>query len=95
MWVCAAAHVPVIWATQGLEGLVKEGLPSRGEMTDAAMAARAECVMLNKGPNAAGAVEVLDRLLRRMEEHQVKKTPTLRALHAWQRPDPDAGAGPA
>ena len=95
MWVCEAAHVPVIWATQVLEGLVKEGLPSRGEMTDAAMAARAECVMLNKGPNAAGAVEVLDRLLRRMEEHQVKKTPTLRALHAWQRPDPDPGARPA
>jgi pyruvate kinase len=70
-----------------LEDLVKEGLPSRGEMTDAAMAARAECVMLNKGPNVGGAVEVLDRLLRRMAEHQVMKTPTLRALHAWERPD--------
>lgn len=88
MWVCEAAHVPVIWATQVLEDLVKEGLPSRGEMTDAAMAARAECVMLNKGPNVGGAVEVLDRLLRRMAGHQVKKTPTLRALHAWERPDP-------
>jgi pyruvate kinase len=87
LWVCEAAHVPVIWATQVLEDLVKEGLPSRGEMTDAAMAARAECVMLNKGPNVCGAVEVLDRLLRRMAEHQVKKTPTLRALHAWDRPD--------
>jgi pyruvate kinase len=87
LWVCEAAHVPVIWATQVLEDLVKEGLPSRGEMTDAAMAARAECVMLNKGPNVGGAVEVLDRLLRRMAEHQVKKTPTLRALHAWERPD--------
>lgn len=93
MWVCEAAHVPVIWATQVLEDLVKQGLPSRGEMTDAAMAARAECVMLNKGPNAGGAVEVLDRLLRRMAEHQVKKTPTLRALHAWQRPDGAAAAG--
>ena len=86
MWVCEAAHVPVIWATQVLEDLVKEGLPSRGEMTDAAMAARAECVMLNKGPNVGGAVEVLDRLLRRMAGHQVKKTPTLRALHAWEHP---------
>jgi pyruvate kinase len=88
MWVCEAAHVPVIWATQVLEDLVKEGLPSRGEMTDAAMAARAECVMLNKGPNVGGAVEVLDRLLRRMAGHQVKKTPTLRALHAWEQHDP-------
>jgi pyruvate kinase len=94
MWVCEAAHVPVIWATQVLEDLVKEGLPSRGEMTDAAMAARAECVMLNKGPNVGGAVEVLDRLLRRMAEHQVKKTPTLRALHAWERPDAAPGTQP-
>ena len=85
MWVCEAAHVPAIWATQVLEELVRKGLPSRGEMTDAAMAARAECVLLNKGPNVAAAVGVLDRLLRRMGEHQVKKTPTLRALHAWAR----------
>ena len=83
MWLAEAAHVPVIWATQVLEDLVKKGLPSRGEMTDAAMAGRAECVMLNKGPNVAGAIDVLDRLLHRMGEHQVKKTPTLRALHSW------------
>ena len=50
LWVCEAAHMPVIWATQVLESLVKNGLPSRGEITDAAMGARAECVMLNKGP---------------------------------------------
>jgi pyruvate kinase len=83
LWLAEAAHVPVIWATQVLEDLVKRGLPSRGEMTDAAMAGRAECVMLNKGPNVAGAIDVLDRLLHRMGEHQVKKTPTLRALHSW------------
>jgi pyruvate kinase len=98
LWLCEAAHVPVIWATQVLEALVKQGLPSRGEMTDAAMAARAECVLLNKGPNVKAAVGVLDRLLRRMGEHQVKKTPTLRALRSWTgrpaapksraRPDP-------
>ena len=93
LWVCEAAQVPVVWATQVLEDLVKSGLPSRGEMTDAAMAARAECVMLNKGPNVLTAVEVLDRLLRRMAEHQVKKTPTLRALRAWERRVPvPAGA---
>ena len=88
MWLCEAAHVPLIWATQVLEELVKKGLPSRGEMTDAAMAARAECVLLNKGPNVAAAVGVLDRLLRRMGEHQVKKTPTLRALRSWARQEP-------
>jgi pyruvate kinase len=83
MWLAEAAHVPVIWATQVLEGLVKKGLPSRGEMTDAAMAARTECVLLNKGPNAAAAISTLDRLLRRMGEHQLKKTPKLRALRSW------------
>ncbi|WP_108658242.1 pyruvate kinase [Acuticoccus kandeliae] len=83
MWVCEAASVPVIWATQVLETLVKEGTPTRGEMTDAAMSARAECVMLNKGPFVGDAVEILDRLLTRMESHILKKTPTLRALKSW------------
>lgn len=88
LWLCEAAGVPAIWATQVLEDLVKDGVPSRGEMTDAAMAARAECVMLNKGPAVATAVEVLDRLLARMDEHIVKKTPTLRALRSWAAPTP-------
>ena len=83
LWLCEAAHIPVIWATQVLESLVKTGIASRGEMTDAAMAGRAECVMLNKGPNVGAAVEALDRLLRRMAAHQSKKTPQLRALGSW------------
>ena len=87
LWVCEAAQVPAIWATEVLAGLVKKGQPSRGEMTDAVMAARAECVMLNKGPNVGIAVDALDRLLKRMGEHQVKKTPTLRALRSWARAD--------
>lgn len=83
LWLCEAAHVPVIWATQVLESLVKNGAPSRGEMTDAAMAERAECVMLNKGPFIAEAITILDDVLTRMEAHQMKKTPQLRALHSW------------
>jgi pyruvate kinase len=83
LWLCEAAHVPVIWATQVLESMIRKGLPSRGEMTDAAMAGRAECVMLNKGPYMAEAVAALDRLLARMAEHQLKKTPRLRALRSW------------
>jgi pyruvate kinase len=86
LWVCEAAHVPAIWATEVLSGLVKTGVPSRGEMTDAAMAVRAECVMLNKGPNIGVAVDALSRLMQRMGEHQAKKTPTLRALRSWSRP---------
>jgi len=88
LWLCEAAHIPAIWATQVLEGLVRKGIPSRGEMTDAAMAGRAECVMLNKGPNVLRAIDTLDRLLRRMSEHQVKKTPTLRALRSWSEEHP-------
>lgn len=81
MWICEAAHVPVIWATQVLENLVKTGLPSRAEITDAAMGERAECVMLNKGPYIVEAVTVLTNILQRMEQHQYKKTSQLRALH--------------
>jgi pyruvate kinase len=83
LWLCEAAHVPVVWATEVLETLRKKGTFARGEMTDAAMAARAECVMLNKGPYLGEAIDVLHSLLRRMSEHQNKKTPRLRALHAW------------
>lgn len=86
LWLAEAAQVPVIWATQVLEQMVKKGLPTRGEMTDAAMAGRAECVMLNKGPYVESAVEALDRLLSRMAEHQCKKTSRMRALRAWQPP---------
>jgi pyruvate kinase len=83
LWICEAASIPAIWATQVLESLVKKGTPSRGEMTDAAMAARAECVMLNKGPGVGAAIELLDRLLARMDAHLHKKTPMLRALTSW------------
>jgi pyruvate kinase len=81
LWVCEAAHVPVIWATQVLENLAKTGAPSRAEITDAAMGERAECVMLNKGPHLAQAVHVLDDILCRMEAHQRKKSARLRRLH--------------
>lgn len=83
LWICEAAHIPVIWATQVLENLVKDSIPSRGEMSDVAMSERAECVMLNKGPFIAEAIDILDDVLTRMEAHQLKKTPQLRALHSW------------
>ena len=80
LWICEAAHVPSIWATQVLESLAKEGQPSRAEITDAAMSHRAECVMLNKGPYIVEAVQVLDDILRRMHGHQEKKRSMLREL---------------
>lgn len=83
LWLCQAAHIPVIWATQVLENLVKKSIPSRAEITDAAMAERAECVMLNKGAFVEEAVTTLDDVLTRMQAHQSKKTPQLRALKSW------------
>lgn len=61
--ICDAAHMPVIWATQVLESQMKNNLPSRAEVTDAAMAGRAECVMLNKGPFATDTINVLIHIL--------------------------------
>jgi pyruvate kinase len=80
LWMCEAAHMPVVWATQVLETLAKTGTPSRAEITDAAMAVRAECVMLNKGPYILHAVRALSDILHRMHDHQVKKRPMLRRL---------------
>jgi pyruvate kinase len=81
LWICEAAHTPVIWATQVLESLAKNGIPSRSEITDAAMGERAECVMLNKGPYIVTAVRILDDILRRMQAHHEKKRSMLRKLH--------------
>jgi pyruvate kinase len=81
LWICEAAHTPVIWATQVLESLAKNGIPSRSEITDAAMGERAECVMLNKGPYIVAAVRILDDILRRMRTHHEKKRSMLRKLH--------------
>ncbi len=81
LWICEAAHMPVIWATQVLESLAKKGRPSRAEITDAAMGERAECVMLNKGPHIVEAVAALDDILHRMQDHQAKKSARLRPLH--------------
>jgi len=80
LWMCEAAQIPVIWATQVLEQETKKGRPSRAEITDAAMSQRADCVMLNKGPHIVAAIKMLDNILRRMQNHQHKKTPILRKL---------------
>lgn len=92
LWICEAAHMPVIWATQVLENLAKSGLPSRAEITDAAMGERAECVMLNKGPYILDAVHVLDDILQRMENHQNKKRSMLRHLRLADRLSCNNGA---
>ena len=85
LWLCEAAHVPVIWATQVLESLAKGGMPSRAEVSDAAMGSRAECVMLNKGPYILETLEFLADVLNRIEEHHHKKTSRLRRLQVAGR----------
>ena len=80
LWLCEAAQIPVIWATQVLERTAKTGQPSRAEISDAALAERADCVMLNKGPHILTAIKMLDNILHRMQGHQYKKTPRMRKL---------------
>jgi pyruvate kinase len=80
LWLCEAAHVPVIWATQVLETMAKRGIPSRAEVTDAALSARAECVMLNKGPYIVETARFLSGVLTRMGGHAAKRAPLMRRL---------------
>lgn len=80
LWICEAAHIPVIWATQVLENLAKTGIPTRAEISDAALSAQAECVMLNKGEHIIKAIRLLKNILTRMEGHGFKKKNELRAL---------------
>lgn len=85
LWLCEAALIPNIWATQVLETLAKKGIAARAEITDAAMSARSECVMLNKGDHILDAVKTLVSILERMEKHQYKKQGTLRLLKVAER----------
>ncbi|MEZ4984715.1 MAG: hypothetical protein R2795_06720 [Saprospiraceae bacterium] len=49
LWFCEAAYIPnnMGYSSAGISG--QGGLATRAEVTDAAMASRTECVMLNKG----------------------------------------------
>ncbi len=80
MWICEAAHVPVVWATQVLENLNKSGMATRSEITDAGLAAQAECVMINKGDHTLEVVEALRNIFRRSMTHKIKKRFTFRPL---------------
>ncbi len=88
LWLCEAAHLPVIWATQILDTLARSGQPTRPEVTDAAMSIRAECAMLNKGPHITEAVRFLSGVLERMEGHYAKRMALRRPLSVAALPDP-------
>ncbi|GAB4414959.1 MAG: pyruvate kinase [Bacteroidia bacterium] len=89
--ICEAAHVPIVWATQVLETHAKKGLPSRAEITDAAKAHNAECVMLNKGPHIVQTIHLLNEILESMEDYRQKTAPMLPGLKVRI---PEAGALP-
>jgi pyruvate kinase len=80
LWLGEACHMPVIWATQVLDTVAHFGLPTRAEVTDAAMSMRAECVMLNRGPHITAATRMLADIIRKMETHQYKKRSLYRPL---------------
>jgi pyruvate kinase len=80
LWICEAAHVPVIWATQVLETLNKTGLATRSEITDAFYSGSAECVMINKGEHTIDVIKTLKDILLRGGAHHIKKRHTFRPL---------------
>ncbi|WP_013123747.1 pyruvate kinase [Thiomonas sp.] len=86
LWMCEAAHLPVIWATQILDTMARSGLPSRPEVSDAALSIRAECAMLNKGPHIVEAVRFLSGVLERMEGHYAKRMTLRRPLSIAELP---------
>lgn len=79
-WLCEAAHVPVIWATQVLENLHKSGIASRAEITDAGRAAAAECIMINKGKHTLELLRTLQSIAQRVASIRIKNRMTFRPL---------------
>lgn len=82
--ICEAAHVPVIYATQILEGKMKNNLPSRAEVIDAANAQRADCVMLNKGPFVVDTVVSIKNILRSVHTLFHKNRQLLSVCELWR-----------
>jgi pyruvate kinase len=81
LWICEAAHVPVVWATQVLENLNKSGIATRSEITDSAHSTMAECVMINKGRHTVKVISTLKDIFHKISGHHVKKRFTFHKLH--------------
>ena len=83
--LCQAAQLPVIIGSNILETLTDAGQPTRAEVTDAAWAQQAECVMLNHGKHMVETVEAVGALLSAMDGVQRKNQSLLPSLHEWKR----------
>lgn len=75
-----SAYVPTIWATQVLENMAKNGIPSRSELTDVASSLKADCVMLNKGAYILDAVSLLHKILSDMNSYRDKDVRMFEAI---------------
>ncbi|MDF9796769.1 pyruvate kinase [Catalinimonas alkaloidigena] len=80
LWLCQAAHIPNVWATQVLEGVAKKGIPKRAEITDAAMADQADCIMLNKGDYIIKAIKMLGEISRKVVKQEKKSSSIVQNL---------------
>lgn len=76
-----SAYVPTIWATQVLESVAKNGIPSRSELTDVASSLKADCVMLNKGAYILDAVSLLHKILSGMNSYRDKDVRMFEAIN--------------
>jgi len=82
--ICEAAHTPVIYATQILEGKMKNNLPSRAEVIDAANAQRADCIMLNKGPFVVDTILSIKNILGKVHALFQKNRQLLSVCELWR-----------
>lgn len=75
MDICESASVPVVWATQVLEGMCKSNIPTRAEITDVYEGgSRAEVIMLNKGKYLTETVDFLDKILIDAQDKHYKRS---------------------
>jgi pyruvate kinase len=81
--ICESALVPVIYATQILKGKMKNNLPARAEVIDAAFAQRADCIMLNKSHFVVDTVIILKKILHSMHLIYEKNRQLLNISTTW------------
>ncbi|KAA9300853.1 MULTISPECIES: pyruvate kinase [Aerococcus] len=78
--IARAARIPVIWATQVLENMVKTGIPTRAEMADVMLAGRCDLVMLNKGDHIQEGIQLLNQVLDQSRQYMPVTPSPLRPL---------------